>query len=62
MVLTVPFRKYYHVHRQRPYGHAALGFSPLEMEVAVQEFCVAAMREAARTAQGAGETETVAAG
>ena len=31
----------------------------LEMEVAVQEYCVAAMREAA---QGAGETETVAAG
>ena len=36
--------------------------STLEMEVAVQEYCVAAMREAARTAQGAGETETVAAG
>jgi enoyl-CoA hydratase/carnithine racemase len=34
----------------------------LEMEVAVQEYCVAAMREAAQTAQGAGETETVAAG
>ena len=31
----------------------------LELEVAVQEYCVAAMREAA---QGAGETETVAAG
>ena len=34
----------------------------LEMEVAVQEYCVAAMREAAQTAEGAGETETVAAG
>ncbi len=34
----------------------------LEMEVAVQEYCVAAMREAAQTAQGAAETETVTAG
>jgi enoyl-CoA hydratase/carnithine racemase len=36
----------------------------LELEVAVQEYCVAAMREAAQTAQRAGEaeTETVAAG
>jgi enoyl-CoA hydratase/carnithine racemase len=33
----------------------------LEMEVAVQEYCVAAMREAAQTDQAAGETETVAA-
>ena len=34
----------------------------LELEVAVQEYCVAAMREAAQTAQTAAETETVAAG
>ena len=34
----------------------------LEMEVSVQEYCVAAMREAARAAGEAAEAETVAAG
>jgi enoyl-CoA hydratase/carnithine racemase len=34
----------------------------LEMEVSVQEYCVAAMRESAREAEGAAQTETVAAG
>jgi enoyl-CoA hydratase/carnithine racemase len=34
----------------------------LELEVSVQEYCVAAMRESAREAEGAAQTETVAAG
>ncbi len=34
----------------------------LELEVSVQEYCVAAMRESAREADGAAQTETVAAG
>jgi enoyl-CoA hydratase/carnithine racemase len=34
----------------------------LELEVSVQEYCVAAMREAAQTAQATAETETVTAG
>ena len=34
----------------------------LEMEVSVQEYCVAAMRENAHEADGAAQTETVAAG
>jgi enoyl-CoA hydratase/carnithine racemase len=34
----------------------------LEMEVSVQEYCVAAMRENAHEAEGAAQTETVAAG
>jgi len=34
----------------------------LELEVSVQEYCVAAMREMAREAEGAAQTETVAAG
>jgi len=34
----------------------------LEMEVSVQEYCVAAMRESTRAAKDAAETETVAAG
>jgi enoyl-CoA hydratase/carnithine racemase len=34
----------------------------LEMEVSVQEYCVAAMREAARVAEEAAKTETVPAG
>jgi enoyl-CoA hydratase/carnithine racemase len=33
----------------------------LELEVSVQEYCVAAMRESAREAEGAAQTETVAA-
>jgi enoyl-CoA hydratase/carnithine racemase len=36
--------------------------STLEMEVSVQEYCVAAMRETMRAAEAAAETETVAAG
>jgi enoyl-CoA hydratase/carnithine racemase len=35
----------------------ALG-QTLEMEVSVQEYCVAAMRESAREAEGAAQTET----
>jgi enoyl-CoA hydratase/carnithine racemase len=34
----------------------------LELEVSVQEYCVVAMRESAREAEGATQTETVAAG
>ena len=34
----------------------------LELEVSVQEYCVAAMRESARQAEGAAEAEVVAAG
>ncbi len=34
----------------------------LELEVSVQEYCVATMRESARVAEDAAETETVAAG
>jgi enoyl-CoA hydratase/carnithine racemase len=34
----------------------------LELEVSVQEYCVAAIRESAREAEGAAQTETVAAG
>ncbi|HYM45755.1 MAG TPA: enoyl-CoA hydratase/isomerase family protein [Solirubrobacteraceae bacterium] len=34
----------------------------LELEIAVQEYCVATIREQARQAEGAAETETVAAG
>jgi len=34
----------------------------LELEISVQEYCIAAMRESARAAENAAETETVAAG